>query len=115
MQLIYITKYNLHTFVLFFVWIFLIFQNSESILAFFGPFCIINRYFEYRIRILCIFLYMGTWCKDIFRHFSTPKIEFVSTPPNQNFSEKCEQFSYGGFLVLNGPKLAVLAVFAGNY
>ena len=41
-----------------------------------GLFCAINRYFEYRIRFLCIFLYMGTWCKDIFLHFSTPKIEF---------------------------------------
>ena len=31
-----------------------------------GVFCIINRYFEYRIRILCIFLYMGTYFKFVF-------------------------------------------------
>ena len=31
-----------------------------------GIFCIINRYFEYRIRIRCIWLYMGTWFKIVF-------------------------------------------------
>ena len=30
-----------------------------------------NCYFEYRIRILCLLLYMGTYLKDIFRHCST--------------------------------------------
>ena len=45
----------------------------------------INCYFEYRIRILCIWLYMGTWFKinfgDVFEHF-------------QKQAQKCEQFSY---------------------
>ena len=31
-----------------------------------GVLCIINCYFEYRIRILCPLLYMGTYLKDIF-------------------------------------------------
>ena len=42
--------------------------------------CIINRYFEYRIRILCIFLYMGTYFEDFFRQLSTPKIELFDPP-----------------------------------
>ena len=88
--------------------------NFRKYFGMFGLFCTINRYFGYRIRILCIFLYMGIWCKDIFRHYPTPKINFFD-PPNRTFSQKCEQFSYRGFLVLNGPKLALLAVFAGNY
>ena len=67
-----------------------------------GLFCTINRYFAYRIRILCIFLYMGTYFKDMFRHFSTPKIEIVR-PQKIEKSQKSEQFSYRGFLVLNGP------------
>ena len=55
-----------------------------------GLFFIINRYFEYRIRIRCIELYMGTWFKHVFRHF----------PKNQKMSQKCEQFSYGTFGVI---------------
>ena len=46
------------------------FANSvvlKCMLALFGVICTINCYFEYRIWILCIFLYMGTYFKDIFR------------------------------------------------
>ena len=35
----------------------------------YGVFCIINCYFEYGIRILCIFLYIGRYFKDLFEHF----------------------------------------------
>ena len=41
---------------------------------YFGIFCVlctINCYFEYRIWILCLLLYMGTYLKDFVRHFST--------------------------------------------
>ena len=62
----------------------------------FCVFCIINWYFEYRIRILWVFLYMGTYFKDICRH---PKS--ICRPPNRCFLQKCEQFSYRGFF---GPK-----------
>ena len=37
----------------------------------------INCYFEYRIRILCLLLYMGTYLTDTFRHFfgfSVPEV-----------------------------------------
>ena len=53
-----------------------------------GVFCIINWYFEYRSRIRCIWLYMGTCFNlcDIFDIF-------------QNMSRKCEQFSYELFLL----------------
>ena len=61
------------------------FQTFRKYFGIVGLFCTINRYFEYRIRILCIFLYMGTWCKDIFRHFPTPKIELFRPPPKSNF------------------------------
>ena len=36
-----------------------------------GVLCTINCYFEYRIRVLCLLLYMGTYLKDIVRFFST--------------------------------------------
>ena len=32
-------------------------------------FCTINCYFGFRIWILCIFLYIGTYFEDCFRHF----------------------------------------------
>ena len=64
-----------------------------------GVFCIISCYFEYRTRILCIWLYMETWFKCIFEHF-------FKTFPNK--SQKCEQFSYGPFVLrcsgIWGPK-----------
>ena len=34
-----------------------------------GVFCTINHYFEFGIRILCIFLYIGSYFKDIFELF----------------------------------------------
>ena len=37
----------------------------------FGGFCVISCYFEYRIRIRCLFLYMGTSYKNMFLIFST--------------------------------------------
>ena len=38
-------------------------------LSIMGAFYTINRYCEYYIRILCIWLYIGTWLKDIFWDF----------------------------------------------
>ena len=58
-------------------------------------------------RIPCILLYMGTYFKNSFRHFSTPRNEFVR-PPKSKSSQKCEQFSYWGFGVLNCPKWSPL-------
>ena len=48
-------------------------------------FCTIHCYFEYDIRILCIFLHMRTYFNDSVQHFSTK---------NRTLSQKCEQFSY---------------------
>ena len=42
------------------VFLFIKIPNVRKYFGVFGVFYIINRYFEYRIRILCIFLYMGT-------------------------------------------------------
>ena len=63
--------------------------------------CTINCYFEYRNRILCVFLYVGTYFKDMFRHFRQT---------NRMKSQTCEQCSYEilwgiffGFWVPNGP------------
>ena len=94
---------------------FYFFEIAQSIQTFrkyfyiVGLFCTRTHYFEYRIRILCIFLYMGAYFKYIFRHFSSPQIEF-STPQIKFFSEKCEQFSYRGFLVLNGPLMIHISI-----
>ena len=42
---------------------------NEKYFGIFGIPCKTNCYFEYRIRILCIFLYMGTYFKLIFDIF----------------------------------------------
>ena len=42
-----------------------VFELLQMYFDIFGVFCTINRYFEYRIWIQCIFLYMGTYFKDI--------------------------------------------------
>ena len=61
---------------------FLIFQNLQNFqknrmyFGIVGLFCTMNRYVEYRIRILCILLYMRTY----FKYVSTLKIE-ISRPP----------------------------------
>ena len=52
--------------------VFEIFQNlpiSRMYFAILVLLCIINRYFEYRIWILCICWYMGTWVKYFFKTF----------------------------------------------
>ena len=82
-------------------------QNRKSRMYFgiAGLFCTINCYFEYRNRILCIFLYMGTYFKDIFEHFSTPKSIFLD-PQIDNFPTSVTNFRIEdllGFLVLTGP------------
>ena len=56
-----------------------IFQELESILVFLVCFCKRNCYFEYRIRILCIELYMVTYLKNIFRHFFVVVVVVVSS------------------------------------
>ena len=57
-----------------------------------GLFCIINVYFEYRIRILCIGLYIGTWFKCIFEHFSENKINTSKTNPRSVNKFRTDQF-----------------------
>ena len=74
------------------IWSWFNFRNfliPRKYFGIFGVLCIINRYFEYRIRILCIWLYMGTSVKCIFEHLFH---HFLKTN-----SQKCEQFSYGPF------------------
>ena len=80
-----------------------IFQIFESILAFVGLFCIIDCYFEYRIRIRCIWLYMGTWFKNIFCDFLNSFFFFFS----KNVPEVWTIFVLRMFLiclVIFGPK-----------
>ena len=86
-----------------FVLFFYRFSKTTNVFWHFCLCCGINRYVEYRIRIKRFFLYMGTYFKDIFQYFSTPKIEFVWPPKIEICSQKCEQFSYRGYGVLNGP------------
>ena len=50
----------------------------------FWCFCKGNCNFEYRIRILCIKLYMGTWVIDIFR---LQKIEKIDPPKSKQIPE----------------------------
>ena len=66
----------------------------------FGLFCIINRYFESRIRIRCIELYMGTWFKhffDIFRDCFKKRHRSVNSFRTDHFVR--DVFGFG---VLNG-------------
>ena len=74
-------------------------------------FCTINPYFEYRLRILWILLYMGTYFKHIFRHFSTPP-QSNFRPPNRHFLPEVWTifvsmiFFFFGLLVLTGPLIS---------
>ena len=49
----------------------LYFSTFRKCSGIFDIFCIVNSYFEYRIRIRCIRLYIGAWFKNMFRVFST--------------------------------------------
>ena len=71
-----------------FLFRFLIFEQSilRNYFGMLGVLCTINCYSEYRIRILCICLYMGTYVKDLFITFLLKRY--------QTMSEKCEQLSY---------------------
>ena len=62
-----------------------------------GAFRIINCYFEYRIRILCIFFVYGNMFKRYFRHFLN-KIENVTRSVNNVRTNYLGEFG-----VLNGP------------
>ena len=80
MEFIHITKYLfLKSF---------IFPKVRMHFGMFGLFCIINCYFEYSIRILRIFLYMGTYFKDIF----DPQIEFVRPSKIENVPRSVNNF-----------------------
>ena len=48
------------------------FSKFRKYFSVFAVFCTINRYFEYRNRIRCIELYMGTWFKEKVDNFSKP-------------------------------------------
>ena len=66
--------------------------------------CITKWYFEYRIRILCIFLYMGTYFEDVF------------DKKDRKCSHKCEQCSYELFVFfvsfgIWGPKWSPYVLF----
>ena len=68
-----------------------------------GVFCTINWYFEYRIRIRCTFLYMGTYFKDLSEHFFFSN-NFQTCPRSANiFGTNYSFLEFWGFLVLNGP------------
>ena len=76
------------------------FSKFRKYFGVFRLFCIINCCFEYRIRIRRIWLYMGTWFKNIVGEVLEIK----------KMSQECEQFSHRlfvwdvwGFWVLNGP------------
>ena len=74
---------------------------SSTNRIYFGIFCLfctINCYFEYRIQILCIFLYMGTCFKDMFQHLSRTNRK---NPRSVNNSRTNYLLGIGG--VLNGP------------
>ena len=80
MQFIYFYNIFFH----FSSFLFLHFAKSRKYFGIVGLICTINRYFEYRIRILCICLYMGTWFKYILR---PPKIDFFDPPKSKLFPE----------------------------
>ena len=66
-----------------------------SFLVYFIIYC----FFEYWIRILCIFLYMGTYSNDLFQHVSTNK--------SKRFPEVWTIFArniLGNMLGIVGPK-----------
>ena len=79
MEFIVITKCN---FVFLFIlskFPFLVFEIFENLcflfelcVGMFGVICKINCYFEYRIRSLCIFLYIGTYFKWSFKYVARP-------------------------------------------
>ena len=63
--------------------VFQTFPKTRKYFGMFGLFCKINCYFEYRIRILCIFLYMGTyfkWISDISPSSPCPVVVVVLCP-----------------------------------
>ena len=62
----------------------------------FGLFCTINCYFEYRIRIVCIFLYVGTYFEDFCFH-STPKIEIFRPPQIEHLPRSVNNFRIRDF------------------
>ena len=69
-----------------------------------GVFCIIDLYFEYRIWILCIWLYMEAWFKNMFwdvlrifrRYKNVPEVWTI-------FVRTISFWDVLGFWVLNGP------------
>ena len=64
------------------------FPKKSKVFLHFWCFCKTNCNFEYRIRIQCIKLYMGTWVKDIFRPEKVEK----STPEIENFPRRVNNF-----------------------
>ena len=68
----------------------------------FGVSWIISWYFEYRIRIRCSFLYMGTYFKDYFRLFRNKQNRYVPRSMN-TFRTKYFGGLFGVVGVLNGP------------
>ena len=79
-----------------------LFPNIQMYFDMFGVFCTINCYFEYRICILCIFLYVGTYFNDMFQHFSNNKIESFPRSAN-NCRTNYALGMFLGFGVPNGP------------
>ena len=79
MEFIDITKQKFYFFE--FSNIFDVFPTSRKCFGIFGPFRTINRYFEYLIRILCIFLYMGEHTLKIFFDIFRPQKMNLFDPP----------------------------------
>ena len=84
------------------------FQNLRMHFGIVDLFCTINCYFEYWIRIPCIFCIWDHFLNVLLNIFRPPK-SYISDPPNWHISQKCEHFPYRifwgffGLLVLTGP------------
>ena len=68
--------------------------NIRKCFSVFGVFCTINWYFEYDIRIMCLFLYIWSWTNVIFEKMFGSVNNFRTT----FFSGICLRW-----LVVNGP------------
>ena len=76
---------------------FSILLNFKECFGIFGLFCPINCYFEYRFRILCTFLYMGTYFeKNKMQFFDLQNLN-LSTPKIEHFPRSVNNFSIEDF------------------
>ena len=79
----YVCTHIIKQFLLIFSFLLIVFRKTMVFRMYFGiagVSCTIICYFESRIRILCIFLYMGTYFNNIFN---------IVRQINRKFSQKC--------------------------